>query len=279
MKLHSSNTARNTILGIAAFAALLVAGSAAAADEFKLAMKSGCLVCHRGVEKKIGPPYAEVAKKYAGEKDAEALLAEHIMKGTGPDGLGWAKDGKASLPFMPPNDKVSPENAAKLANWVLGIRAEIFDPLKFVTTSIAVSGAVLHKLTLSVDDLKKFPPQQIGETPVVCQSGATISKMDSAKGILLRDILGKAGIVTHAPNDVKKMVIIATASDGYKVVFSWTEVFNSPIGDGVIVFYERNGMPLTDDEGRIAMISTKDIRTGPRHVNWLTEIEVRKIVD
>ena len=39
------------------------------------------------------------------------------------------------------------------------------------------------------------------------------------------------------------------------------------------------GQPLADDEGRIAMVSTKDTRTGPRHVKWLQGIEVRKIVD
>ena len=77
----------------------------------------------------------------------------------------------------------------------------------------------------------------------------------------------------------KKMAIIAGASDGYKVVFSWNEIFNSPIGDGVIVFFEKDGFPLADDEGRIALVSTKDLRTGPRHVKWLQSIEVRKIVD
>ena len=47
----------------------------------------------------------------------------------------------------------------------------------------------------------------------------------------------------------------------------------------MIVFYERDGLPLKDDEGRIAMVSAKDTRTGPRHVKWLNGIEVRKIVD
>ena len=97
--------------------------------------------------------------------------------------------------------------------------------------------------------------------------------------MLLRDILEKAVIKAPAHNDVKKMAVVATASDGYKVVFSWSELFNSPLGDGVIVFFEKDGQPLADDEGRIALISGKDIRTGPRHVKWLQSIEVRKIVD
>lgn len=154
---------------------------------------------------------------------------------------------------------------------------KVDDPSKYVTQSITVTGAVEHKLKLGVDELRKFPPQQVGELPMVCQTGAHLGQMENLKGVLLRDILGQAKVVSKDHNDVKKTVIIATASDGYKVVFSWSEVFNSPVGDGVMVFFEKDGVPLADDEGRIAMVSTQDIRSGPRHVKWLKAIEVKKI--
>ncbi|WP_153117640.1 molybdopterin-dependent oxidoreductase [Rhodocyclus tenuis] len=153
------------------------------------------------------------------------------------------------------------------------------DPSKYVTQSIAVAGAVEHKLRLSVDDLKAFPPSQVSDTPLVCQSGAKVGQLENIKGVLLRDVLEKASVVSKNHNDVKKTVVIAKASDGYKVVFSWSELFNSPLGEGVIVFFEKDGKALEDDEGRIALVSTKDIRTGPRHVKWLKAIEVKKIVD
>lgn len=156
---------------------------------------------------------------------------------------------------------------------------KVVDPSTFVTTHVSVTGAVEHSLNLSVDDLRKFPPQQVGEVPLVCQSGANMGKLENFKGVLLRDILDKAKVKAPAHNDVKKMAVIASASDGYKVVFSWTEIFNSPNGEGVIVFFEKDGQPLTDDEGRIAMVSSKDTRTGPRHVKWLQGVEVRKIVE
>lgn len=156
---------------------------------------------------------------------------------------------------------------------------KVDDPSKFVTTSITVSGAVEHQLTLGVDDLRSFPPQQVGELPLVCQSGANAGKIENIKGVLLRDILEKAVVKAPGHNDTKKMVIIASASDGYKVVFSWSEVFNSPVGEGVIVYFEKDGLPLADDKGRIAMVSAGDTRTGARQVKWLQGIEVRKVVD
>ena len=102
---------------------LLVAGllctGAAQADE-ALAKAKGCLACHTVDKKLIGPTYKEVSKKYAGQKDAEAKLATTIVKGTPtPAGLGWQKAGSATLPFMPPNATVKPDDAAKLAKWIL----------------------------------------------------------------------------------------------------------------------------------------------------------------
>lgn len=259
--------------------AMLLSVSHAATDESELAQRSGCLACHKGDETKIGPSYKDVASKYGKRKDASALLAERIIAGTAPSGQGWMKEGKATLPSMPANGNVTPENATKLARWILESKGEMASSARFVSEQVKISGTVQSPMTLGVAELKQFPPQSLGEIPIVCQSGANLGKLENLKGVLLRDLLEKASIVSKSHNDVKKMAIIATASDGYKVVFSWSEVFNSPLGEEIVVFYERNGQPLADDEGRIAMVSAKDIRTGPRHVKWLNGIEVRKIVD
>jgi hypothetical protein len=149
----------------------------------------------------------------------------------------------------------------------------------FVTDTITVSGNVEHTLVLGVDDLRKFSQQQIVEISLQRQSGADAGKIEKLKGVLLRDIVQKAAVVSKDHNDVKKLAVIAGASDGYKVVFSWSEIFNSPLGDGIIVFFERDGAPLDDAEGHIAMLSAKDTRTGPRHVKWLQTIVVTKITD
>jgi DMSO/TMAO reductase YedYZ molybdopterin-dependent catalytic subunit len=133
-----------------------------------------------------------------------------------------------------------------------------------VTTSVAVEGAVEHKLNLGVEALTK---------------DFSAIQFDKYRGVRLRDVLNKAVVQAPDRHDVKKMVIIATASDGYKVVFSWSELFNSPLGDNVLVLFEKDGAPLGNEEGRIALISGSDLHTGPRHVKWLRSLEIRKIVD
>lgn len=104
------------------FATGLLAAPHVLADE-ALAKARGCLACHTVDQKLIGPTYKDVAQAYAGQKDAEAKIAATIVKGTpAPAGAGWQKRGKASLPFMPPNAAVKPDDAAKLAKWIMSLK-------------------------------------------------------------------------------------------------------------------------------------------------------------
>jgi cytochrome c551/c552 len=260
-------------------ATLFAAGQALAADELDLAIKMGCISCHRGAQKLIGPPYQDVAEKYAGRKDAVAVLADHIVRGTGPDGVGWLKAGKASLPFMPPNDSVKPQEAERLANWVLAMKGEIPGLMDYVTNRLLVTGAVEHPLDLSVDELRKLPASETKEIALESQSPAKAGKVEVFSGVLLRTLLEKAKVTAPGRHDLKKTIFVARASDDYAVVFTWAEVFNTDVGDGVLVVVEKDGKPLREDEGRIALISAKDIHRGARHVRWLKAIDVRKVAD
>src|SRR5258706_446984 len=92
--------------------ALTAATTAQASEE--LAKKHMCTTCHvvKGA-KTIGPAYADVAKKYAGQKDAEAKLADKVKKG----GQGvWGQ-----VP-MPPNAAVPDADIKTLVKWVLSIK-------------------------------------------------------------------------------------------------------------------------------------------------------------
>ncbi len=94
-------------------AAALAAGLLSAAPAFAsadLAKAKNCMACHAVDKKLVGPAYKEVAAKYAGQKDAVAMLATKVQKG----GVGaWGQ-----VP-MPPNPQVSADEAKKLVEWVL----------------------------------------------------------------------------------------------------------------------------------------------------------------
>ena len=93
-------------------AAGVLSAGAVQADE-ALAKAKNCFSCHSIDKKVVGPAYKDVAKKYAGNPAAEKMLAEKIVKG----GKGvWGE-----IP-MPPNAAVKPEEATKLAKWVLSLK-------------------------------------------------------------------------------------------------------------------------------------------------------------
>lgn len=96
-------------IAIAVAAGLLV--SAPAFANLQLAQKNACTACHAVDKKGIGPAYQDVAKKYAGQKDAEAALAKSIKAG------GSGKWGAAPMPAQP---NLSDADAATLAKWILG---------------------------------------------------------------------------------------------------------------------------------------------------------------
>jgi cytochrome c len=104
------------ILGIAAAAALLVAGQAVAADETALAQKSGCMACHQVAVKVVGPAYKDVAKKYAADKGAVDKLTKKVIAG--------GKDVWGPVP-MPPkggNAAVKDEDIKKIVTWIMGLK-------------------------------------------------------------------------------------------------------------------------------------------------------------
>ena len=82
------------------------------ADE-KLACTKKCLGFHAVGTQVLGPSFKEVAKKYAGDKEAAATLATKIRQGGG--GV-WG-----AIP-MPANPQVNEAESKKLATWILGLK-------------------------------------------------------------------------------------------------------------------------------------------------------------
>ena len=95
---------------ITAMLASLVFLSGPAFANKDLAQKSGCLACHAIDKKVVGPAYQDVAKKYAGQADAEARVMANIKSG------GAGKWGP--IP-MPAQAALSDADLKVLARWIL----------------------------------------------------------------------------------------------------------------------------------------------------------------
>ena len=112
--------------------------------------------------------------------------------------------------------------------------------------------------------------------PVVCASGATVATVRNFRGVRPSEILDRVGIAEESHKDTRRMVVIARATDGFVATFSWNGLFDTAIGESVLVACEKDSQLLAPDEGKLLLISGKDSRTGPRHVRWLSEIEIKR---
>jgi cytochrome c len=93
-----------------AFIAAGLLAAAPAMANLDLAKKSNCMSCHTVDKKLVGPSYQDVAKKYAGNKDALKTLSAKVKAG----GKGvWGE-----IP-MPPNASVKDADIEALVKWIL----------------------------------------------------------------------------------------------------------------------------------------------------------------
>ncbi len=144
------------------------------------------------------------------------------------------------------------------------------------TTAFTVSGEVFSPLTVSLLDLKKWKEVVIGDLVITNHLGEMKSEAKGLKGISLKDILQTVEIKSESPKVLSEYYFVFSGSDDYKVVYSWNELFNTVVGESVYLVTEKNGKSITEMDDTILVISTKDYKTGRRHIKGLASIAVMR---
>jgi len=144
------------------------------------------------------------------------------------------------------------------------------------TTSFVISGEVKSPVTITLSDLTKYPELSIGDVTITNHLGEKKSEQKALKGVLLKEVLQKVEINTESPKVLSEFYFQCKAADGYLVVYSWNELFNSPTGETVFLVTSKNGIKISDLDESILIISSKDYITGRRYVKSLTSIDVKR---
>ena len=149
--------------------------------------------------------------------------------------------------------------------------------LRAIGALLTVQGAGAETLALSAADLATLPATRLIQRQLVTSSASAASDRSTVyEGVLLRDILARAGFGAATDRAARLGVVEAVATDGYRATFSWGELFNSSLGEQVLVILARDGRPLEADAGPVALRALADIRPGPRHVRNLCALLVRR---
>ena len=145
------------------------------------------------------------------------------------------------------------------------------------TDHFSIEGKVKKRVEIGTADLATFPVVTLDSVVITNHLRQRKGVLMNVKGALLKDVLARAVIDADDVKILSRFYIVCIASDNYKVVFSWNELFNSETGDHVLVITEKDGKKLAEMADRIALLSPTDLATGRRFLKGLKSIVIEEV--
>lgn len=144
------------------------------------------------------------------------------------------------------------------------------------TSSITINGRVKSPKIFTAADIRQYKVYNIGDVVITNHKGEVKGAAKELSGILLRDLLQSIEPDAESPKVLSEYYFTCIASDGYKVVFSWNELFNTATGNTVYIVTAKDHKSMDTLDESILLISTADVHTGRRYVKNLQSIIVRR---
>ena len=136
---------------------------------------------------------------------------------------------------------------------------------------VAISGDIPSPLNVTAADLSKMPRETVQiDEPDGSKSGY--------EGVPLQEVLKKAGLNFGSSMRGKALAayVVASAHDGYQVVFSLGEL-DPDLGHAhVILADKRDGKPLFGYQGPLRLVVATDVHAA-RSVRMLEKLEIVKL--
>jgi DMSO/TMAO reductase YedYZ molybdopterin-dependent catalytic subunit len=148
--------------------------------------------------------------------------------------------------------------------------AAVLLPAQEQTSSVQVTGAVKQSLNLTPEELAKMPRASVKTSS---------NGMETVyEGVWLHEILKRAGVPQGSELRGKALssYVLASAQDGYEVVFSLGELDPAFIDNEILLADTAKSQPLFGAQGGFRLVVPKD-KPGARSVRMLTKLEVVQI--
>jgi hypothetical protein len=143
------------------------------------------------------------------------------------------------------------------------------------TSSFTVKGKVKKEKSITLEDLKKYPNQILNNVNTSCSPKNEL-RSNNVKVVLLKSVLDSVEYDYQKSRNLNQFYFLFVAEDGYKIVFSFNEIYNTEIGNNLFIVTEKDGNMMEDMNNRILLLSTKDLKGGSRNMKWLSKIIVCK---
>lgn len=142
------------------------------------------------------------------------------------------------------------------------------------TKNFSVSGKIKTEIHFDQTSLLNHPAITIGDVIITNHLGEKKSTAKNVKGVLIREVLKTVTPDCENPREYSEYYLVFKAVDGYTVVFSWNELFNSTVGEQAYFVVEKDGKSIQALNESISILVPTDERTGRRYLKNLTTITV-----
>jgi DMSO/TMAO reductase YedYZ molybdopterin-dependent catalytic subunit len=136
-------------------------------------------------------------------------------------------------------------------------------------TALRISGAVQHRLTLTLAELQALPATEA--------RWERDGMAHSAKGVDVMALVERAGLKENpaVKNHSLRFAVVAQGRDGYQAVFSLGELSPKLGGKGAVVAYAQDGGPLPERDGSLKLVAAGDQAPS----RWVRDLTVLAVVD
>ena len=154
---------------------------------------------------------------------------------------------------------------------VVAGRAMVFAQDRPHSGTLVIVAAPAPPLTLTPADLLAMPRTTI-----------TVKQPDGRavvhEGVLVAEVLKRVGVPLGKAlrGDAMATYVVASATDGYRVVFSLAELDPEFSGNEIMIVDRTNGDALLPDQGPLRIVVPKDL-AGARSMRMLERIEVVRL--
>jgi len=146
-----------------------------------------------------------------------------------------------------------------------------------VSKSISITGDITKPVIINFNDLKSDQKHSVDSLVIYNHKMDYKSFLKKISGVLLKDVLAKVEFKTSSPKFLSEFYVVCIGDDGYKVVFSWNEIFNSGNGDQTLIVTNLDGTDASQLKENIILVTPTDRATGRRYVKNLSKILIQQV--
>ena len=143
------------------------------------------------------------------------------------------------------------------------------------SNTLKFTGLVKMEKVFSLADLRKWKTVDLGDVNTSC-SRKKEEIAHGVKAILLKEVMDSVAFQYTNSHSLNSFYFKFIASDGYILVYSFGEIYNTETGNHLYLVMEKDGKPVSEIENRILLLTTSDLKSGSRNMKWLEKIVVCK---